>query len=92
MKTEFEKWLLTESGTRCSDDKEIVKNPYLTNRLFWAFNAGALINVQFINMKKALDKAYLSIGILKRELKQKDKEIEKLKLELKKEQEYHLWV
>ena len=92
MNTKFDQWLLTEKGIKCSNDKVIIKNPYLTNRLFYAFDAGSSNNLQYVNMKNKLDELFIMVGKLRKTLKIKNREIEKLKLELKKEPKIHLFI
>lgn len=37
---DFYEWLLTEEGKSCNDITNLAEQKYLTNRLFWAFDAG----------------------------------------------------
>lgn len=71
----FKEWLKSPHGKSCSDDSEIVKNPYLTNRLWWAFQAGESKNYQYINMKAAIHKSFKKIAEMRKELRAKDKRV-----------------
>lgn len=78
----FDEWLKTKNGLSCNDDSKLIKKPYLTNRLYWAYQAGNDANPQFNNMQKALKNAYKKISDLRKEIKKKDKTIIKLSQEL----------
>lgn len=37
---DFNEWLKTKDGLSCNDISNLAEQKYLTNRLFWAFDAG----------------------------------------------------
>lgn len=66
---DFNEWLLTEDGKECNDITNLVEQPFLQNRLFWAFDAGRnCVWDQYIKQKSELDLAN----------KEKDKRIKEL--------------
>lgn len=93
MNDKFNQWLQSEHGKNCLDDsKQPIKNPYLKNRLWWAFEAGNNCNPQFLNMQQAIMKSFRKVAEMRRLLRAKDKHIKKLEEELQHERELRVGI
>lgn len=69
----FEKWLQTEQGKKCNDNIQPIHQPYLQNRLWWAYHAGAEGFDETYTVKqisKELAKAHKTIGELRKRVVQ----------------------
>lgn len=51
----FEEWLETEDGKRSMDLSAPVVQPYLRNRLWWAFEAGVKSGLNDFRLQKTLE-------------------------------------
>ena len=66
----FEKWLETETGQNCNNYEHLTGQPYLKNRLWWAFRDGSRYGETptIKEMEKVLSKAHRTIGELRKEI------------------------
>jgi hypothetical protein len=75
----FEEWLKTKQGIACKDDRTHCKNPYLTNRLYSAFNAGIEEGEEGTRLQKTCEWYEQKLRDLRRQNKLLSRENNKLK-------------
>ena len=66
---DFEKWINSKEGKSCNDLSTLKSQPYLRNRLWWAFMAGVEFgeNPTISKMQKVINDAHRKIGELRKE-------------------------
>lgn len=78
MKDNFEDWLKTDIGMSCNDIYTLSEQPYLKNRLKWAFDAGANSTEKFKHMSSCINSLHSDIRKLKNERNKLLREFKKI--------------
>lgn len=74
----FEEWILTDEGKKVNDISTLTNQPYLKNRLWWAFDAGTQSNQQAIYLKNAMESLQLELTAAKIRNKNLQRQINKI--------------
>lgn len=69
----FQEWLKTEHGLKCNNQRTLTGQPYLRNRLWWAFQAGHESKAGMKQMNLCIKNLQFQIQKMKRELRKKRK-------------------